>query len=248
MTFLETESGQIIETESGIPILVAAATSNDDIQLFDSSVNLLQALLWQYNDATNLQGLLNAKNMWYLENQTNFWNSWYQDVFNLATANQFGLIVWSIILGLPLYVNTPPVSGSPIFGFSGSTTGAVNFDSGILGDINGSSELLPINTQRIALQLRYFQLTSSGTVPEINRMLKYVFASYGSAYLLDGHDMTQSYIFNFPLTWDLTYLFTNYDLLPRPAGVQSNFQDATLVYFGFNGSGGVNFDNGVLGG
>src|SRR5206468_1560066 len=150
-------------------------------------------------------------NTWYLQNQTNFWNSWYRDVFNLATANQFGLIVWSIILGLPLYVNAPPVSGAPTFGFSGSVTGAVNFDGGILGEVNGSSELLPINTQRIALQLRYFQLTSSGTVPEINRVLQYVFSGYGRAYLLDGHDMTQAYVFDFPLTWDLNYLFTNYD-------------------------------------
>lgn len=218
----------------------------ETIQEFDYSVNLLQAILWEYNNAVNLQALLQAKHTWYLDNQSDFWESWYTDVFNLATANQFGLVVWGIILGLPLYVNTAPPVDVPTFGFDGSISGFVNFDNGILIDQSGSTEMLPIATQRIALQMRYFQITGSGTVPETNRMLKYVFNGYGKAWIRDNHDMTQTYVFDFPLTWDLQYLFSNYDILPRPAGVASLYEDATLVYFGFNGSGGVNFNNGIL--
>lgn len=243
--FLATESGALITTESGQNIIVGELSSADNIQQFDFSVNLLKALLWQYNDAKNLQALLEAKDSWYFTNESQFWYSWMADVFNLATANQFGLHVWSIILDLPLYVNTPPFPDEPTFGFEGS--GGVNFDNGILGQVNGSSELLPMETQRLALQLRYFQLTSSGTVPEINRMLKYLFGNKGQAYLLDNHDMTQTYIFNFQLSWDLVYLFTSYDILPRPAGVESKVIDATLEYFGFN-SFNFNFDSGILGG
>jgi hypothetical protein len=209
----------------------------------DLSVNLLRAILWQYNNATNLQSLLNAKNTWYVNNQTDFWNDWITDVFNLQTANQFGLIVWSIILGFPVYVNTGVPSG-PIFGFNGS--GGVNFDNGILGAQNGSSYMLPVETQRRALKLRYFQLTGSGTVPEVNRILNYVFGDLGKAWLLDYHNMTQAYVFDFPVTSDLAYLFNNFDILPRPAGVASSWVDATKVYFGFDGSGGYNFDNGIL--
>ena len=77
-------------------------------------------------------------------------------------------------------------------------------------------------------------------------MLKYVFANYGLAYLRDNHDMTQTYVFNFPVTADLQYLFNNFDLLPRPSGVQSNWIDATIECFGFN-SFNYNFDNGLLG-
>ena len=58
--------------------------------------------------------------------------------------------------------------------------------------------------------------------------------------------MTQMYVFNFPVTWDLAYLFNNYDILPRPAGVSSSVLDATLVYFGFNDFN-DNFDNGNFG-
>ena len=37
-------------------------------------------------------------------------------------------------------------------------------------------------------------------------MLAYVFASYGNVYLIDNHDMTQTYVFNFPVTWDLAFI------------------------------------------
>ena len=246
MPFLQTEpGGDVLTTESGVGIEVSQATSNADIQLFDFSINLLQAILWQYNDAVNLQAILAQKNSWYVANQQDFWNEWVQNVFNLATADQFGLTVWSVILGLPLYVNAPYNPGAPTWGYGGPN-GDVNFDNGNFNDNSGSSFFLPVNTQRIALQLRYFQLVSSGTVPEINRALAYVFANYGNVYVHDNHDMTQMYVFNFPVTWDLAYLFNNYDILPRPAGVSSSVLDATLVYFGFNDFN-DNFDNGNFG-
>ena len=72
------------------------------IQEFDFSVDLLQAILWQYNNATSLQSLLNSEQAWVIENQTEFWENWLRDVFDLRTANEFGLSVWSIILGIPL--------------------------------------------------------------------------------------------------------------------------------------------------
>lgn len=96
------------------------------------------------------------------------------------------------------------------------------------------------------MQLRYFQLTSSGTVPETNRMLAYVFRGFGKAWLIDYHDMTQEYVFNFSVPYDLAYIFNNYDLLPRPAGVSSSWTSTTLVYFGF-AAGDYNFDNGIFG-
>jgi hypothetical protein len=215
-----------------------------DIQRFDFAVDLLKALLWQYDAAANLQGLLGAKADWYDANQTEFWQDWITHVFDLRTADEFGLAVWSVILGLPLFFNTAPVVTGPIFGFDEQT--GFNFDNSNFGDNNGNTYELPLGTKRIALQLRYFQLTSSGTVPETNRMLKYVFGGLGRAWLEDYHNMTQGYVFDFPLTFDLRYLFNNYDVLPRPAGVSSAYFDATVPHWGF-AAGDLNFDNGNYG-
>ena len=217
-----------------------------NIQQLDFSMNLLAALLWEYNNATSLQGLIQQKQDWYTTNQTDFWEEWITNVFNLSTANQFGLIVWSIILDLPLYVNTAPSSMAPAFGFDNSYF--VNFNRGNFQSTTGNSYQLPLATQRLALQLRYFQLCSSGTVPEINRFMNYVFeqyngASQGQVFLEDNHDMTQTYHFRFPVTSDLNYLFENYDILPRPAGVASTWVDDTVNAWGF-GPYQLNFNRG----
>ncbi|HZZ80044.1 MAG TPA: DUF2612 domain-containing protein [Gemmataceae bacterium] len=211
------------------------------VQQFDFNVNLLKAILWQYNDAANIQAILALKQDWYDTNEDDFWSDWLANVFDLRTANEFGLSVWSVILGLPLFVN-PPINLGPIFGFDAQT--GYNFDNGVFGDQN--TYQLPTETKRIALRLRYFQLVSSGTVPETNRMLAYVFKEFGQAWLIDNHAMTQTYIFNFPVTADLQYLFNNYDILPRPAGVASTWIDATLLYWGFANAD-YNFDNGIFG-
>lgn len=244
LSFIVTEDGTPIVTEDGTPIVSASPYVQDGtIQQFDFSLNLLQAILWQYTNAQTLQSLLTQKQRWYDVNQQQFWQDWYDDVFNLQSANAFGLSVWSIILGLPLFVNNPaPGDEGAVFGFDTQT--GFNFDNGIFGDLN--TYQLPTETARLALQLRYFQLTGSGTVPEVNRMLAFVFQNYGRAWLTDNHDMTQTYIFDFPVTFDLQYLFDNYDILPRPAGVSSTWVDATRDYFGF-ASGDFNFDNGTFG-
>lgn len=200
-----------------------------DIQRFDFSVDLLKALLWQYNEATNLQALLAAKAAWYQANQTDFWENWRRDVFDLRTANEFGLAVWSIILNQPLFVNKGP-DDKPTWGFGEFY---VNFTRGNFSSQSGSSHKLNIETARILLRLRYYQLIGTCCVPAINRMLADVFANYGPAHILDNLDMTQTYVFAFPLTSDLIFLFNNFDILPRPAGVEGDYRVTVNPSWGF---------------
>lgn len=230
------ESGDVIAGEDGFGIAGDLITSNADIQNFDFSVNLLIAILWQYNNAENLYSIINSKQNWYDENQQDFWENWITNVFNLRTANAFGLAVWSIILDLPLFVaETPTPPGTLSFGFD---AGSGQFDQSNFGTQNGETNALPLETKRIALQLRYFQLCSSGTVPEINRFMNYLFANLGPVVLFDNHDMTQQYVFGFPLTWDFQYLFNNFDILPRPAGVKSTFRNTATLAWGFDAGSG----------
>lgn len=212
------------------------------IQEFDFSVDLLKVLLWQYNDAENLQSLLQLKEDWYTTNQSEFWSNWYTDVFDLRTANSFGLSVWSIILGFPLYVITESDTTKPTFGFSSLNQ---NFDNGNFSSITGEVSAFSVETSRLALQLRYHQMTCSCTVPETNRMLARLFGDRGGAYILDGLNMTQTYVFKFKPTSQETDLLTNYDLLPRPAGVGSEVLIVTETPFGFSDNN-VNYDNGTF--
>jgi len=213
------------------------------IQEFDYSVDLLSAFLWQYGAATNLLSLIEQKQAWYDANQTEFWNDWYTNVFNLQTANDFGLSVWSIILGLPIIVATnpnPPDTPSLFFGVLHE-----NFTHGNFGTNTPGAVQLTIEQARTVLRMRYFQITSRGTVPEINKFLSILFGDLGGAYVLDGHNMTIEYIFKFPLPSSLEYILTNYDILPRPAGVGATYAIIVGTPFGFDQP--ENFDNGNFG-
>lgn len=209
-----------------------------NIQEFDYSVNMLQSILWQYNNAENLVGLIAAKENWYQTNQQQFWTDWYNDVFNLATANDFGCAVWGYILGLSLSFDTAPIITQPTWGFGPYNQ---NFENGNFAPTGGPINLTTAQ-KRIILQLRYFQLVTSGTVPEVNRFLAYLFGP-GQAYLLDAQNMTQRYVFKFALDRNLLQVIQQYDLLPRPAGVGSEIVISLNVPWGF-GPFNENFENG----
>lgn len=189
------------------------------IQAVDFSVDLTRALLWQYNDAARLESLVRQKQAWYDENQTSFWEDWTRDVFDLRTANDFGLAVWAIILNIPLAVTSQgDDDGKPIFGFDQYRE---NFNNGNFASV--ASSQLSTEQKRLVLRLRYFQLVTRGTVPEINEFFAYLFGPLGLAYVNDGYAMNARYVFEFPLPSELEVILTEYDLLPRPAGVDVDY-------------------------
>lgn len=200
-----------------------------NIQAFDFSVDLLQAILWQYDSAARLKHILARKSEWYVENQTNFWTSWIADVFDLRTANDFGLSVWAQILNVPLVASTSGTGDRPVFGFAPDVgepeNGNLNFENtatntgGNFGQDGDGTLALTTEQKRLLLRLRYFQLTSTGAVPEINYVLQTIFGGEGLAYVLDGHDMTMNYIFEFFPPSNVLFVLENFDVLPRPAAV-----------------------------
>lgn len=210
------------------------------IQKFDFSVDLLKALLWQYDRAPALQEILHAKNAWYETYQTEFWQDWYSDVFNLDTANEFGLYVWGIILGIPLSVGQPGTGDRPVWGF-----GTYNepFGRGGFGRASSGIAGLTVEQKRLVLKLRYYQLVGDGSIPFANYVLLKVF---GRGYALDGLNMTMTYVFPQELESSVRLVLEEFDLLPRPAGVKINILVNLGVVWGF-GPYVQNFNNGPFG-
>ena len=207
------------------------------IQEFDFSVDLLRAILWQYEEAAGLQSVLRSKAAWYLEEQTEFWQSWYDDVFNLQTANELGLGVWGVILGIPLSIGQPSTGDRPVWGF-----GPYNrpFNRGGFGRGSSGVAGLTIEQKRLVLRLRYFQIVSDGSIPFANYTLREVF---GYGYALDGLDMSMTYVFPAELSSQVRLVLEEFDLLPRPAGVKLNIVVDPGKEFGF-GPFVQNFNNG----
>lgn len=212
------------------------------IKELDCSVDLLRVILWQDENAENLRGLLELKQQWYEENHCQFWKDWYRDVFDLNTANDFGLRVWSEILDLPLFAtNQPSPDDYPAWGFDSDTNR--NFDNGNFAVDENSAFLLTTEQRRIILKLRYFQLITRGAIPEINRFLATLFGD-GFIYALDGLDMTMVYVNTERLPAELRRAIVDLDLLPRPAGVKIRYVDGSLLSWGFDSDSNQNFDNG----
>lgn len=212
----------------------------------DFSLDLLSAALWQFNDADNLLGLLREKQRFYDTAHRDFWQDWLRDVFDLRTANEFGLSVWSIILDIPLFsTTTESPDDYPAFGFATAGPDS-NFDNSNFATPPGTFTGLDTEQKRLLLRLRYHQLTTSGSVTDINRILADVFGP-GVAYVQDNLDMSIRYIFNTLIDPNLIFVLDTFDILPRPSGVNSDISIQAQQRFGF-GEFRRNFGHGNFGG
>jgi len=207
-------------------------------QEFDYLTGLMGGVLWRYDSAQKLIALMQAKQAWYLRNCSDFWNYVATSIFDLSQADEFGLQVWARILQVPLQVVVPPSTAVP-FGFG---THNENYEH---GDFSSQSNItrLTIYQQRLVLQLRYFRLTTRPSIPEINRILAYLFKDLGSVYAIDNYNMQMTYVFTFTPDPQLLYVMQNFDVLPRPSGVQINFYNSLRDVFGF-GTDNKNFTHG----
>jgi hypothetical protein len=219
-----------------------------NIELFDFSVNVLESIIWQYENAPNIVSLITQKQTWYNTNQTQFWTNWYNNVFNLAgdQMNLFGIAIWSIILDVPLYVPiTPEPNNKPIFGFNeivGSwptlLNSYLNFGNSNFST-RGQSIILSLEEQRFLLRLKYFDLTTRGDIKDINSFLAYLVSTStinytGTIYALDGFNMTMTYVFTKEFPYQLLRALQELDILPRPAGVGIRYYINYGKSWGFN--------------
>lgn len=212
------------------PTYLRTTSVKDGVQKFAYSVDLMETLLWQHNNAVRLESLSRAKNLWYQENSGDFWEAWVRDVFDLRTANLFGLRVWSIILDLPLNFALP-LNTSKAFGFGVFNA---NFNRRGFALSNNNAADVSIEDARLLLRLRYLQLICYPSITEINRILKTVFEERGGAYALDSLDMRYvTYVFRFIPGSSLASLLLQYDVLPRPAGVGVRITVEGSKKFGF---------------
>ncbi|OCJ20030.1 DUF2612 domain-containing protein [Serratia sp. 14-2641] len=180
----------------------------------ETSVNLLRSIIWQYDNAESVKSLISQKNEWYKKEQTEFWDNWFRDVFDIRTANDFGLEIWSIILGVSFLVPDCP------------------------------GKVLTTEQKRLICRLRYYQLIARCTIPEVNEITMKLFATEdGKAYALDPLDMSYiMYVFTEQPTSAVALILAKYDLLPRPATVGLKYRVIRYVPFGF-GQYYQNFDN-----
>lgn len=215
------------------------------VQPFDPSVNVLPSILWQYENADKFVQLIQSQQAWIEANQNRFWNDWFADVFNVDTANTFGLSVWARILGINLYVADPPTTGNSSWGFGAFRK---NFNNGTFGRNQEENIVLSLEQQRLVIKLRLAQIVVRPTAFYINQMLESIFNTDDlKVYAYDTLEMEYvSYIFYAEPSSQIRFILENYDLLPRPSGVGVQWIVQTRPAWGF-GPYRLNFNNGTFG-
>ena len=213
---------------------------------YKCELDLTNAIDWQRSNAQILLAWLIKKTEWYAVNHCEFWNVWFDNVFNLDTANDFGLSVWSIILDENAYgvIEASP-SDYPAFGFDEFRK---NFNNGNFATNSDVGYNFTTEQVRKMLKLKAFILHMSGSVHgdsniAINTSLERIFGD-NSIYCIDNRDMSFNYVVYDRKFDALAVELYVRDLLPRPIGIEvDKVVNGNALQFGF-GAKRANFNNG----
>lgn len=154
-------------------------------------------------------------------------DNFYALVWDVATAVGFGLDIWGRIVGLPYgrLVNFPPTAD--YLGFQDGINDYQPFDQAPMytaGDPIGSGGAVTLldDAFRTLILVKAMANISDCTIPDINRLLTLLFASWGRCYCLDNGSMEMTYVFEFqPLPYEVAILTSSGALL-HPTGVGVN--------------------------
>lgn len=171
------ESGGIGELEIGVsPIGVL------------SPFSVWDTIISQYANSPAITGILTS----FAEaiDQTQNFENFYSDVWDVLTANDFGLDIWGRIVGINRVIN---IAAQTYFGFAEAAAlegnigiGGFNQAPFYSGAPVTSNYRLNIETFRQLILAKMAFNVTDGTIPSINRILMNLFPGLGNAFVQEG--------------------------------------------------------------
>lgn len=153
--------------------------------------------------------------------QTENMDDFFDDIWNIVTAQGYGLDVWGRIVGVSRILEIP--TGS-FFGFeeaAGANTKGFNQAPFYAGTAFTTNYSLSDSDYRTLILAKAFANLSDGSIPSLNQLLLNLFPTEGNAYVTDGENMTMAYTFDFTLTAVQLAIVTSSGVLPKPTGVSA---------------------------
>lgn len=178
-------------------------------------------ILWQYETATNLKQLISKKQEFYNKSIDKFFNDWYTDVFNIDTANYFGLIVWAIILGCSEYVEFTSQIGQKAFGFGEFHKNFHESNFALTSYIYS----LPTESLRKVLKAQMYNFNSNGSLYDINKVLNVIYPEHNPYATYDRETNVLTYHFPIPLSEEDMNIVMFSNMLPAPVGVKRSIDN-----------------------
>ncbi|NDK98633.1 DUF2612 domain-containing protein [Photorhabdus bodei] len=185
--------------------------------------NMGATILAQYAASPKLNSLIRSFNA--AVSSAEFINTFYDLIWNIDTANTYGLDVWGKIVNVSrrLTVN----ENAKYLGFGEAllsvptTTDPNPFNQAPFYAGESKTKTIELSDQmyRKLIMMKAMSNISDCTIPNINRMLVYMFSNSGRAYVTDDGNMKMSYVFEFQLSTAELAIVQTSGALPYPVGV-----------------------------
>jgi hypothetical protein len=177
-----------------------------------------KTMLSQYANSPILTRLVENMDA-YLDQTLNF-QSFYDLVMNVETAQGYGLDVWGRIVNVSrtLAVTNPDTTW---LGFQEAGTPAQPFNQApfFAGQQINDTFILTDTAYRTLIFAKALANICDGSIPAINQILLNLFPNRGNCYVIDGLDMTMTFKFDFALTQVELAIISQSGALPTSTGV-----------------------------
>lgn len=202
--------------------------------------NWEQTVLSQYGNSPILLALIEGMND-AIDPRANI-DAFFQNVWNIDTAQGYGLDVWGRIVGITRYIQVP--SNIDYFGFKtgGSPEHSLPFGSGVFYAGKNSTQTYALSdaAYRSLILFRAMVNIAAVNIPTLNRLINlllggitglyvangYVLDGYFSnrggqqAYVVDLGNMQMRYVIGYSLNVYQSAIVNTPGVLPNPSGVK----------------------------
>lgn len=182
-------------------------------------------ILSQYANSPILVTLIEDFQTW-IDPTVNL-QQFYKNIWDISTAQGFGLDIWGIILGVSRYLIIPveetylgfhngqglPFNNAPFY------TGQQVTQAYPLSD----AEYLPL------LLAKAFANICETSIPQLNKLLNLLFGADGYCYVEDNGNMQMTYYFDFALTNIQYAIVATSGIFPHPTGVLVNISTTSDI-------------------
>ena len=182
-----------------------------------------KTVISQYANSPTLVQLV-ENYLTYIDQNANV-NAFFDMMWNIDTAQGYGLDVWGRIVGVERTLEVPSV-GVYYLGFSEPVDpyitgfGQAPFYN---GDQVTYTYTMSDDEYRVVILAKAAANISDGSARGMNQIMIALFPGRGRCYVRDNLDMSLTYVFEFELTPVEVATVAQSGVLPRPTGVSTSF-------------------------
>lgn len=196
-----------------------AAVVDVGISAIAVTPNLDLTAISQYAQSPVLMQMIADFSQWF--DQSANWDNFYQYVWNIDSAQGFGLDFWGKVLGVGRYLLLPVTAD--FLGLTGSDGTASGHAFGVGVFFDGATDTqtysLPDPDYRTLLLAKAFANICRACIPVLNQLLMTLFAGYGDAYVEDNGNMAMTFYLGWVPTAIQLAILEQSGVVPHPTGV-----------------------------